>query len=157
LCGGSPETREKTCRFMRLCGMSDVIVQKEIEGFILNRLQYALLNEALRLIEGGYVSAADLDKTVKDGLALRWSFMGPIETIDLNAPGGVADYMARYGETIRKNDELQKASAAWTDAVSETLTKERRDAVSLALLADQQAVRDRRLMALAKLKGAQGF
>ena len=34
--------------------------------------------------------------TARDGLGLRWSFMGPFETIDLNAPGGVADYCARY-------------------------------------------------------------
>jgi L-gulonate 3-dehydrogenase len=157
LCGGSEKTKEKTSRFMRLCGMSDVIVQKEIEGFILNRLQYALLNEALRLIEGGYVSAADLDKTVKDGLALRWSFMGPIETIDLNAPLGVADYMARYGETIRRNGDLQKASTDWTDAVSANLAKERREIVPLAQLSSEQAVRDRRLMALARLKRLREF
>ena len=73
------------------CGMEPITVNREIEGFILNRLQFAVLNEAFRLIAEGYVSAEDLDKTIKDGLALRWSFMGPIETIDLNAPDGIAD------------------------------------------------------------------
>ena len=73
-----------------------ILVRREIEGFILNRLQGALLAEAFRLIGAGYVSAADLDKTVKDGLGLRWSFMGPIETIELNAPRGISDYCARY-------------------------------------------------------------
>ena len=60
---------------------------REIEGFILNRLQGALLAEAFRLVGEGYVSPQDLDKTIKDGLGLRWSFMGPFETIELNAPG----------------------------------------------------------------------
>jgi L-gulonate 3-dehydrogenase len=77
-------------------GQVPITVLKEIEGFILNRLQGALLAEAFRLAAEGYVSPQDLDRTVSDGLGLRWSFMGPFETIELNAPGGIADYCARY-------------------------------------------------------------
>ena len=73
---------------------------RELDGFILNRLQGALLSEAMRLVGEGYVSPEDLDKTVRDGLGLRWSFMGPFATIELNAPGGVADYCARYGGVL---------------------------------------------------------
>ena len=54
----------------------------------------------MRLVGEGYVSAEDLDKTIRDGLDLRWAFMGPFETIELNAPGGIPDYCARYGETL---------------------------------------------------------
>ena len=61
-------------------------LSKEVQGFILNRLQGALINEALRLAEGDYASPDDIDCAVRDGLGLRWSFMGPFETIDLNAP-----------------------------------------------------------------------
>ena len=77
-------------------GQVPVTVNKEINGFVLNRLQGALLAEAFRLVGEGYISAEDLDHTVKDGLGLRWSFMGPFETIELNAPGGIPDYCARY-------------------------------------------------------------
>ncbi len=56
----------------------------------------------MRLVGEGYVSPEDLDKTVRDGLGLRWSFMGPFATIELNAPGGVADYCARYGGFYRR-------------------------------------------------------
>ena len=73
---------------------------REIDGFILNRLQAVLLSEAFRLVGEGYVTPQDLDKTLKDGLGLRWSFMGPFETIELNAPGGIADYCERYGESL---------------------------------------------------------
>lgn len=83
-------------RIYERAGQKPILVRREIEGFILNRLQGALLAEAFRLVGEGYVSAADLDTTIKHGLGLRWSFMGPIETIELNAPGGVADYCARY-------------------------------------------------------------
>jgi L-gulonate 3-dehydrogenase len=160
VCGApftSLETVEKTSQFMQMCGMSVVKVEAEIEGFILNRLQFAVLNEALRLIESGHVSARDLDKTLKDGLALRWSFMGPIETIDLNAPGGIADYMARYGDTIRRGGALQKASTDWSTAVADALVRERRTVVPLAELNDEQARRDRRLMLLAKFKRGEEF
>jgi L-gulonate 3-dehydrogenase len=46
------------------------------------------------------VSPQDLDKTIRDGLGLRWSFMGPFETIELNAPGGIPDYCARYAASL---------------------------------------------------------
>jgi L-gulonate 3-dehydrogenase len=77
-------------------GQVPITVLKEVEGFIVNRLQGALLAEAFRLVDEGYVTPEDLDKTVKDGLGLRWSFMGPFETIELNAPGGIPDYCARF-------------------------------------------------------------
>ena len=92
----APEVITAAREIYESIGQVPITVLKEIEGFILNRLQGALLAEAFRLVDEGYVSPQDLDKTVKDGLGLRWSFMGPFETIELNAPGGIADYCARY-------------------------------------------------------------
>ncbi len=137
---------------MASCGMAPIIVNREIEGFVLNRLQHALLAEAFRLIANGYVSAEDADKALKDGLALRWSFMGPIETIDLNAPGGVADYMARYGETVRGVANPNTSGPEWPANIGEALASERRRIVPAGKLAEAQAWRDRRLMALAAHK-----
>src|SRR3546814_17244439 len=79
-------------------------------------LQGALLREAFRLVESGCVSAEDLDITVKDGLGLRWSFMGPFETIDLNAPDGVQDYCKRYGDMYQSISTEQTATDAWPAA-----------------------------------------
>lgn len=83
-------------------GQVPILVKREIEGFILNRLQAVLLSEAFRLVEDGYVTPQDLDKTLKNGLGLRWSFMGPFETIELNAPGGIPDYCQRYGPSLSR-------------------------------------------------------
>jgi 3-hydroxyacyl-CoA dehydrogenase len=152
LCGApftGPETLARARETFTACGMAPITVRREIDGFILNRLQHAVLNEAFRLIANGYVSAGDLDLTMKDGLALRWSFMGPIETIDLNAPGGVADYMARYGETIRRVGHDIAQSRDWPDEVTAIMDAERRGAVPCETLDAEQAWRDRRLMALA--------
>lgn len=97
---GAPWTDTASLAFARdtyeTIGQVPITVLKEIEGFILNRLQGALLAEAFRLASEGYVTPQDLDRTVADGLGLRWSFLGPFETIELNAPGGISDYCARY-------------------------------------------------------------
>lgn len=92
----APEALVRARQVYEQIGQVPITVLKEIEGFILNRLQGALLAEAFRLASEGYVTPQDLDKTVADGLGLRWSFMGPFETIELNAPGGISDYCARY-------------------------------------------------------------
>jgi len=134
-------------------GQVPIVVKREIEGFILNRLQAVLLSEAFRLVEDGYVTPQDLDKTLKDGLGLRWSFMGPFETIELNAPGGIPDYCARYGASLSRlsaadpaiysGEKLAHVMAQWPNA----------------LTADQVAARmrwrDRRLAALYSHKRSQ--
>ena len=80
-------------------GQVPVTVERELEGFVLNRLQGALLNEALRLVAHGLRHAPRTwTGACKNGLGLRWSFMGPFETIDLNAPGrSCPTTAARYG------------------------------------------------------------
>ena len=136
-------------------GQVPVVVQREIDGFILNRLQGALLAEAMRLVGDGYVSAEDLDKTVRDGLGLRWSFMGPLATIELNAPGGIADYCARYSGFYRRLAEAPPAPAVW-DAESATRVAATRGPPPDAPALDARTRwRDRRLMALAQHKRQQ--
>ncbi|MES3675883.1 3-hydroxyacyl-CoA dehydrogenase [Halomonas elongata] len=139
---------DRTMHLMERVQQAPILVRKEIQGFILNRLQGALLNEALRLFRDGYVSAEDLDKTVKHGLGLRWSFMGPLETIDLNAPGGVVDYGQRYAPLYHDIDHQRGDDEPWAPATLAALDEERREQLPTADLADRQAWRDRRLMAL---------
>ena len=86
-----------TRAIMERAGMVPATIKKEINGFVLNRLQVALVSEAFRLVADGVVSPEDCDATIKHGLGLRWALMGPFETCDLNAPGGIVDYVARYG------------------------------------------------------------
>src|SRR5712691_773453 len=105
LCGApwtAPDAIDRARKIYREIGQVPVTVNREINGFILNRLQGALLAEAFRLVGEGYISAEDLDHTVKDGLGLRWSFLGPFETIELNAPGGIPDYCTRYGASLSR-------------------------------------------------------
>jgi L-gulonate 3-dehydrogenase len=91
-----PAAVERTAIFLRAAGHAPIVMKREIDGFVMNRMQGALLEEAFRLVAEGYASAEDIDIGIREGLALRWSFMGPFETIDLNAPAGVRDYAERY-------------------------------------------------------------
>lgn len=133
-------------------GQVPIVVNREIQGFILNRLQGALLAEAFRLVEDGYVSTDDLDKTLAHGLGLRWSFMGPFETIDLNAPGGVRDYVARYGALFYEMQKAQADPRKWSATLVDRIEQDRRRSVKHDDLDARQAWRDRRLMALAAHK-----
>jgi len=116
LCGApwtAPETIARARAIYESVEQVPIIVNREVEGFVLNRLQGALLAEAFRLVGEGVVSPQDLDKTVKDGLGLRWSFLGPFETIELNAPGGIADYCSRYTGFYRRLCEDPAKPSVW--------------------------------------------
>ena len=149
----SPETSRATVDFadalMRGLDRSVVHLRKEIPGFVLNRLQAALLREAWALVEDGVASCEDIDKTVRDGLGWRWSFMGPFETIDLNAPGGVADYANRFGTLWHEIAKSRTHEEPWQPELIRKVEDERRSMLSLDDLASRRAWRDRRLMALA--------
>jgi 3-hydroxyacyl-CoA dehydrogenase len=148
-----PQVVVRTRTLLVGAGQVPIVVNRELKGFVVNRLQGALLSEAFRLVEQGFVSTEDLDKAVKDGLGLRWSFMGPFETIDLNAPGGVRDYCARYGPLYL---EIAKESVAkpWGDALLGRVEAERLAALPASERPARQAWRDRRLMDLVAHKRA---
>jgi L-gulonate 3-dehydrogenase len=129
-------------------GRQVALLQKEREGFLLNRLQGAMLAEAFRLLSEGVVSVEALDTVVKHGLGLRWAFMGPIETVDLNAPGGIVDFCARYG-TLYESLQHQMLPMAWTDAVVAPIAQARRQTLPQGDISARQAWRDDELMALA--------
>lgn len=136
-------------------GQVPIVVNKEIEGFVLNRLQGALLAEAFRLVGEGYVSPQDCDKTLKDGLGLRWSFMGPFETIDLNAPGGMADYCARYTGFYRNLQSAPAAPEVFGPANVARILQQWGEQPDRARLDARMAWRDKRLAALRAHKASQ--
>lgn len=149
-----PAVVERTRDLMHRAGQVPATVKKEIDGFALNRLQGALLAEAFRLLADDVISPADLDSLVKHGLGLRWSFMGPLETIDLNAPGGLKDYCDRYGPLYAKMQEQAKP-LVWDEALVNRLNAARRDELPANMLPVRQEWRDRRLMALLAHKAGQ--
>ncbi|MER8908987.1 3-hydroxyacyl-CoA dehydrogenase [Mesorhizobium sp. M0854] len=155
----SAETVERTRAFLVEAGHAPLVMKRELDGFIMNRLQGALLEEAFRLVADGYASVEDVDTGLRDGLALRWSFMGPFETIDLNAPGGVRDYVERYQAIYSNIFPQMLRRVDWAGEVMETVEAERRKRLPREELGERQVWRDRRLMVLAahKKKSDQEF
>jgi L-gulonate 3-dehydrogenase len=149
-----PAVTARTRDLMVKAGQVPATVKKEIDGFALNRLQGALLAEAFRLLADDVISPADLDALVKHGLGLRWSFMGPLETIDLNAPGGLSDYCNRYGPLYAAMQEQMKP-LEWDAALVDRLHAARRAELPVNMQTVRQEWRDRRLMALLAHKSTQ--
>jgi 3-hydroxyacyl-CoA dehydrogenase len=143
---------QRTAEFLRAAGHAPIVMGREIDGFVMNRLQGALLEEAFRLVAQGYASVEDVDVGIRDGLALRWSFMGPFETIDLNAPAGVRDYSARYQGIYSGIFSTANWRVDWDGPVMDAVEAARRKRLPAEKLVERQAWRDRRLMALAAHK-----
>lgn len=140
--------------FLVAVGQAPLVMKRELDGFIMNRMQGALLEEAFRLVADGYATPEDIDVGIREGLALRWAFMGPFETIDLNAPGGVRDYVERYQGIYAKLFPQMQRRVDWAGDVLKTVEAERRARVPKENLGKRQAWRDRRLIALAAHKRA---
>jgi 3-hydroxyacyl-CoA dehydrogenase len=94
-------------------GQVPVVLRREIDGFVMNRLQTAVVNEAIALVAQGVIDAAGLDVVMKQSLGLRWALLGPFETMHLNAPGGFADYAARYGRHYQQMGQSLSVADAW--------------------------------------------
>jgi 3-hydroxyacyl-CoA dehydrogenase len=100
----SPETRPETVArakaFMAACGQAPLVMTAERKGFVMNRLQIALVREAWHLVAQGVCTPQDVDIAVRDGLAHRWSVIGPFETFQLTTRKGYAQMLKTYAETL---------------------------------------------------------
>lgn len=153
----APEAIEFTRELMQSLGQSVIHVRKEIEGFVLNRLQAVLLREAWALAEDGVASCEDIDKTVRDGLGWRWSFMGPFETIDLNAPGGIRDYALRLGPLYHSIARSRDGGGPWSPELMDEVERQRRELLAFEQLGERRAWRDRVLMQMAANRKKEQF
>lgn len=146
-----PDVTARTKKLMSEIEQKPVILKKEVPGFALNRIQYALINECWRLVQDDVMSLEDVDTSMCEGLGLRYAFVGPLETCHLNAEG-MLDYCNRYGEgiynvseTFGPNPRMEGAAAAEIDDMICQLSP-------LEKIAERRKWRDARLTALAKMK-----
>ncbi|KAM4863211.1 lambda-crystallin homolog [Urocitellus parryii] len=149
----APATMDRTHALMKKIGQSPVRVLKEIDGFVLNRLQYAIISEAWRLVEEGVVTPCDLDLVMSDGLGMRYAFIGPLETMHLNAEGFLS-YCDRYSEgmnrVLKTFGPVPEFSRATVEKVHQAMRMKVPD--DPGHLAARRQWRDDCLMRLAKLK-----
>ncbi len=151
-----PAIVARTERLMVAAGQSPIVLQRETDGFVVNRLQGALIHEALRIVDEGVADPGAIDIAIARGLGLRWAFMGPFETMELNAPAGIRDYVERYGGLYRRIIGVEHAEAMWTGRALDRVEADRMTRLDRDRIGERQRWRDRRLMDLvASLKAAE--
>lgn len=128
-------------------GLTPITVHKEIGGFVFNRLQGAVLREAYCLVRDGVASVEDIDRIVRDGLGLRWSVVGPFETVDLNTRGGIASHAAKLGPAYAAMGAERGQHDPWTPELVKTVEEQRRALLPLEQWQERVRWRDRALMA----------
>jgi len=127
----SPGTIHALRGFAAQMGKAPIVARRDVPGFVWNRLQLALLREALWLLDEGVADIATIDAAVSDGLAARWLASGPFATVDLG--GGstwtrvAAEVFPRLvsssaSETLRKLGERGGTFYEWTDDALAQLT-----------------------------------
>lgn len=148
----APAAVDRARDLMRAVGQKPILVKKEIEGFVFNRIQGAVLREAYCLVRDGAASVEDIDTVVREGLGLRWSFMGPFETADLNTRGGIAAHAARLGPAYHRMGLERGQDDPWTPALVAQVAAERRAVMAPGEWAERVLWRDEMLMRLLACK-----
>ena len=144
----SQSTINQSTALMERLGLEAVIVRKEVDGFVFNRLQGALLNEAYALVEDGVASSDEIDAVVRDGLGLRWSVIGPFETVDLNTRGGISAHAQKMGPAYKRIAASRGINLSWPEQLVSKVTSERRANLPLEQWPERVRWRDRMLMGL---------
>ena len=139
--------------FFRHIGKSVITLDREVPGFIGNRLQEALWREALHMVANGEATVEQIDASITEGPGLRWAFHGPMLTFHLaGGPGGMAHMLDHFGPSLL---------APWTRLAAPELTPELRDSVvrgcaeeaGSRTIPDLVRERDRRLVDLLRVLG----
>ena len=115
----SPEVVSWTSDFFRDAGKSVITMDREVPGFVANRLQEALWREALHMVAAGEATVEQIDLSITDGPGLRWPVQGPCLTFHLaGGQGGMGHMLDHFGPSLL---------SPWTRLVSTELTTRLRD------------------------------
>lgn len=96
------DAKETAAEFYRNIGMHPLLVKKEIDAFLADRMMEALWREALHLVNDGVATTDDIDQAIAFGPGLRWAFMGPFLTYRVaGGEGGFRHFMAQFGPSLQ--------------------------------------------------------
>src|SRR5579884_2580996 len=143
----------RAAELLERAGMSVVQLRKEIDGFVFNRLQSAVLREAYRLVRDGVATVDDVDRVVRDGVGRRWAVIGPFETADLNTRGGIAAHAARLGPAYARMGAERGEDDPFAPQLVARVAAERRELLPLERWEERVAWRDRMLMQQERARG----
>jgi len=148
----NPDVLTFTRKLMKEIGQAPVTLRKEIDGFILNRIQYALMAEAWRIYEDGVATVEDIDTVMSEGLGMRYAFLGPFKVPHLNAEG-YKDYMEKFAAGIHRiTSNFGPAPHMDQNPTLKKINDELLAEIPLDKLLESRMWRDQRVAALSKLK-----
>lgn len=151
------ETVERARTLFAAVGMSPVLVRRELEGFVFNRLQGALLREAYCLVRDGIASVDDVDRVVRDGLGRRWAAIGPFETAELNTRGGIAAHAEKLGPAYARMGAERGQHDPWTPELVARVAGELHERLPPELWEERVSWRDEALIALERARRESGL
>lgn len=96
-----PLVVRRAVRFLERVGQTPVLLRKFVPGFLLNRMQAALVREAVSLVKEGVTTPEGVDAVIREGLGLRWALLGPFGVANTNADGGLREYFTRYAHSFQ--------------------------------------------------------
>ncbi|XP_033335246.1 beta Hydroxy acid dehydrogenase 1 [Megalopta genalis] len=146
-----PDIPEKTKAIMTEIGQKPVVFNKEIDGFALNRIQYAILNEAWRLVADGVLNAKDVDIVMSEGLGMRYAFLGAFEAAHLNAEG-MKKYCETYKNSIYDTSMTFGPTPKFEGEMADKISEQLNEMCPLDKLQERRAWRDEALTKLSLLK-----
>ncbi|MEM7568337.1 MAG: 3-hydroxyacyl-CoA dehydrogenase NAD-binding domain-containing protein [Pseudomonadota bacterium] len=149
----SEEAAARTLAFARSLGKTPVTVSREQSGHMVNRLQFALVREAIRCLKDGVATPQDIDAAVRFGLAPRWLLMGGLQTVALaGGPGGMRGILDHAGQAMQQwwspGDDI-----ALTEELKEDLGSAADDLAGDADFEDWASWRDAQLIAVLGVQG----
>ncbi|WP_435181380.1 3-hydroxyacyl-CoA dehydrogenase family protein [Halorussus sp. AFM4] len=119
----SEDTGERTVAelvdFVEAVDRDPIVLEREVPGFVWNRIQFAVVRECMHLLEEGVASLEDIDAAVRDGYALRTAVVGPFETMDL---ANLELFQTIAGNLYPKLSDADEPSAVFEDYLSEERT-----------------------------------
>ncbi|WP_329342621.1 3-hydroxyacyl-CoA dehydrogenase NAD-binding domain-containing protein [Streptomyces sp. NBC_01352] len=148
-----PEAVRWASRFYEAAGKSVITLDREVPGFIANRLQEALWREALHMVASGEATVHDIDRSITEGPGLRWAIMGPMLTFALaGGEGGMAHMLDHFGPSL-KSPWTRLAAPELDKALYDAVVAGCDDAADGRTIADLVAERDRGVIAVLRATG----
>lgn len=148
----SLETVTATCDFMEKLGKTPALLKREVSGYIVNRLQAALLREAIDLVDKGVANAEDIDRAFCTGIGLRDPIIGPFLRIHL-AGGGVEEFIKNYSQSYHHRWRTMETWTAIPPSAAEKIVRgvKEMEVVRKKSLEEIQHWRDEMLVKLLKV------
>jgi carnitine 3-dehydrogenase len=150
----SPSTVKATRDFMKSIGKTPVVLNREIPGYIVNRLQAALLREAIDLVHKGIASASDVDTAFCMGIGLRDPLIGPFLRIHL-AGSGVERFIENFSRSYQYRWETMETWTSIPPSAAKSIIEgvNEMEVVRTKTLEEIKSWRDELLVKILKLLG----